>query len=427
MIKRSFFGLAKPKVLYERADIFPMLQEVPSPAQVTFFVDVPYERADLLTIQAGDAVDSGQKVQPTAGNPAYVIASLGGAVSSIFPQTGNFGKKYTGITITVGKDNSAAVDNSFQGGGQTPDLDTIKDFLRCVPGGLPEGLFSAADKVQTIVIEGVDEDLLGMTRPYIVKHEMAALKKGIAVLEKATGVKRIVLTVPFSMASEGGASGAEVKTLKQQYPAANPRLVARDCLGVIVPAETDCETAGLCFISAEAVVSLGKAYETGAIPNRKIITVVKKNGEKALASAVLGTPVGDVLSACSETVNENDRLILGGPMTGTAVYSESYPVGVDTDIIMVQDAGALPAVVDRACINCGECVRMCPANVPVNVLIRYLMAGEYNEAADRCDLHACIGCGLCAFVCSVNIPIFQYIKLGKYEFARLNAAEANDA
>ena len=71
-----------------------MLQEVPSPAQVTFFVDVPYERADLLTIQAGDAVDSGQKVQPTAGNPAYVIASLGGAVSSIFPQTGNHAGQY---------------------------------------------------------------------------------------------------------------------------------------------------------------------------------------------------------------------------------------------------------------------------------------------------------------------------------------------
>jgi electron transport complex protein RnfC len=256
---------------------------------------------------------------------------------------------------------------------------------------------------------------------------MAALKQGIAVLRKISKAGQIVLTIPFSMASEGGAAGVEVKTLKPEYPAANPRLVARDCLGITVPAESGCEAAGLCFISAEAVVSLGKACETGIVPNRKTITVIKRNGEKMMASAAIGTPVGDVLNACSERVDENDRLVFGGPMTGAAVFSETHPVGADTDIIMVQDAGQIPVVVDRACINCGECVRICPARVPVNMLIRYLGAGDYSAAVDQYDLLSCIECGLCSFICPANIPVFQYIKLGKYEFARLNAAEADHA
>lgn len=425
MIKRSFFGLVKPGVRYERTDIFPMLQEVPGPAQVTFLVDAPFERRDQLAVQTGDVIRSGQKIQPINGCPAYATASLGGTVSSIFSHTGNFGKKYTGITIDVNP--SAASDDGFQNAGKEPSLAVVSAFLRDVPGGLPEGLLSHADTINIIVIEGADVDLMGITRTYIVKHEMAALKQGIAVLQKISKTGRIVLTLPFSMASEGGSSGAEVKILKADYPAANSRMVARDCLGVTVPAGASCESAGICFISAEAVVSLGKAYETGMVPSRKIITVVKKNGEKVLVSAALGTPVGDVLNLCSETVNENDRLIFGGPMTGTAVVSETCPVAADTDIIMVQAAGLIPAVVDRACVNCGECVRICPARVPVNVLVRYLAAGEYSEAVDRCDLNSCIECGLCGYVCPANIPVFQYIKLGKYEFARLNAAEADNA
>ncbi len=425
MIKRSFFGFAKPNVQYERADIFPMRQEIPAPAQVTFLADVPYERADLLTIQTGDAVGSGQKIQPVNGNPAYVTAAAGGVISSISSHIGNFGKKYTAITIDVDKD--AVVDTQLQEAGKELTMGTIADLLRCVPGGLPDGLFNGSDALDTIVVQGADEDLLGITQPYIVKQEMSSLKQGVALLQKVTGAKRVVLTVPFSMASEGGASGAEVKTLSPKYPAANPRLIARDCLGITIPAGSTCEAAGICFISAEAVAALGKAYETGTIPNRKIITVVKRSGEKMLVSAVIGTPAGDVLAACSETLNANDRFVFGGPMTGSAAVSESDPVGVDTDIIIVQDSAALPAVVDRSCINCGECVRMCPANVPVNILIRYLAAGEYSDAVDQCDLLSCIECGLCAFVCPVNIPIFQYIKLGKYEFASLNTAEADDA
>lgn len=426
MIRRSFFGVVKPCVRYEKTDGFPMLQKVPEPSRITFFVEADFVRRDQLAFKTGDGVESGQKIQPVLGNLAYAEASLGGTVTSVFSHTGNFGKKYTGITITVDKGKTAA-GSRFQEAGRDITIETAGNFLRCIPGGLPDGLFAFADKIHTIVIQGADEDVLGVTRAYTVKHEMAALKQGIDVLRKISGARQIVLTIPGAMASEGGTAGVEIKTLKPEYPAANPRLVARDCLGITVPAGSACEEAGICFISAEAVASLGKARDTGMVPSRKMITVIKKSGEKVMASAVIGTPVGDVLTACSEKVNENDRIVFGGPMTGSAVFSESHPVEADTDIVIVQDAGQIPGVADRSCINCGDCVRICPARVPVNMLIRYLGAGDYATAADQYDLLSCIECGLCAFACPANIPVFQYIKLGKYEFARHNAAEAEHA
>ena len=114
-------------------------------------------------------------------------------------------------------------------------------------------------------------------------------------------------------------------------------------------------------------------------------------------------------------------------MTGKAVYSEDAPIMADTDALMVQDKKEIPGNSDTHCINCGECVRACPANVPVNMLVRLLENGLYEEAVEQYDLFSCIECGICSYVCMVRIPLFHYIMLGKFEFARSGTAEGSDA
>ncbi len=65
-------------------------------------------------------------------------------------------------------------------------------------------------------------------------------------------------------------------------------------------------------------------------------------------------------------------------MTGSAAYSADYPVQADTDAIIVQDRESIALVSDYPCINCGECIRTCPANIPINILVRFLEAGQYE-------------------------------------------------
>ena len=114
-------------------------------------------------------------------------------------------------------------------------------------------------------------------------------------------------------------------------------------------------------------------------------------------------------------------------MTGSSIYSVDLPVQADTDAIMVQDKDRIDLVSDYPCINCGECVRACPANIPVNMLVRFLEAGQYEDAAYQYDLYSCIECGLCSFVCVSKMPIFHYIKLAKYELDRIRTVEAMNA
>jgi electron transport complex protein RnfC len=177
-------------------------------------------------------------------------------------------------------------------------------------------------------------------------------------------------------------------------------------------------------MSAEAVASIGNAIGTGKIPTDKILTLIKKDGSTTLVSVKIGTPVAEVFKTCDIEVNEKDRVVFGGPLTGSAIYSEDHPILPDTNAILVQDKDNIPLVSDYPCVNCGECIRICPARIQVSMLVRLLEAGHYEEAATSYDLHSCIECGLCSFVCVARIPIFQYIRLAKYELDRIKLAEA---
>ena len=79
-----------------------------------------------------------------------------------------------------------------------------------------------------------------------------------------------------------------------------------------------------------------KAFNEVSIPVTKTLTFIDKNGEKTLVSARIGTPVSKIIKAFNVTLNEQDRIIFGGPMTVSSIYSEDYPVQADTVAIIVQ-------------------------------------------------------------------------------------------
>jgi electron transport complex protein RnfC len=429
MIKRSFIGLTKPLLKYEALDVRTSAPSVIQPSKkVTLLLDKAFDIKDTLLFKIGDTVKTGQKLSYSEDSDAYVISSVTGTISSIAPLNADYGKTYTAITIDVSENEE--IDEQFSTLVKEPTIDTIKDYLAFIPGNLPAGLFPSIDTsppIETIVISGVDRDLFITTNQNTVLVDGKAIKQGVQILKQITGIDNIIIVSSDHLMQDAGISGAEVRVVDPEYPASLPHLIMRDVLGQVVPAGKNCEDIGVSFISAEAVASIGKAFIDGQIPFYKHLNLIKKNGSSMLISARIGTPISDILNAFDVTLNEKDRLILGGPMTGSAVYSEDFPVLPDMDAIMVQDRDDIPFVSDYPCINCGECIRICPANIPINMLVRFLEAGQYEEAADQYDLYSCIECGLCSFVCVSKMPVFHYIKLAKYELGRITTAEATNA
>ncbi len=422
MIKKSFFGLAKPRIEYGDIGLVSDCIELSTPGKVTLLAEKKSQGSNSILIKNGDHVKAGQKLTVFSGSDEYVISTMAGTVSSLMPYSGDMGRQY--ISIEIKSDGSDDVDDEFANMAGNPTLSNIREFLACIPGTLPE-LFSDAEKsVKTIAVTGMDPDMSVSAWQYTVRYDIASVKKGIEVIKKATGIDNVVMIASKSLMQDASLTKSEVKTIDDAYPSANPKLIAKNVFNVEVPAGKTCEDMGIYFVNVETAASLGKAFSKGKIPQRKMVTVIGKDGTKRMVSAVIGTPIVDLLSAAGISVKSRDRIINGGLMTGDAMYSTDQPVLADTDAIIVQDQADIASVSDSACINCGECVRMCPATIQVNLLVRFLEAGEYEEAADNYDLLSCIDCGLCSFVCTAKMPVFQYIRLAKYEYARIKAEEA---
>jgi H+/Na+-translocating ferredoxin:NAD+ oxidoreductase subunit C len=424
MIKRSFIGLLKPRLEYGSVADTPSLKQIPTPKEITLLSNCPFDKKNLL-FKKKATVKTGQKLLLYKESDEYVVSSVTGQVASISSYTGDFGRSCTAITIEVADDEET--DDEFKDISKDASLETIKNFLAFAPGNPPVKLFSDKDKsINTIVVCCADSDLLITTNRYIVKSDINAVKNGINILKTVTGVNDIIMVASQSQMHELSATGEKVKQVNDTYPSALPHLIMKDILGKVVPAGKNPEDIGVCFISAEAVASIGNAFNSGQIPVTKTFTLVNKDGSKTLVSARIGTPASDIFTALNITLNENDRIIFGGPMTGSSVYSEDYPVQPDTDAIIVQDRDDIPVISDYPCTNCGDCLRVCPVNIQVGMLVRLLEGGHYEEAADQYDLYSCIECGLCSYVCVSGMPIFQYIRSAKYELGRANTAEATN-
>ncbi|MGD9175829.1 MAG: electron transport complex protein RnfC, partial [Desulfobacterales bacterium] len=382
MIKKAFLGLSLPQIRYETLPVhLPESEKLPAPKSITLYHPLidPYNIPSTLGI--GDSVKTGQKLALYPDEKHYVISPISGRISSLSPYTGDFGKNF--VAITIARDDSKAIDETFREKIQTPSFELLSDYLIGAPGAPPlETLAKSNGNIKTIVIRGLDPDPMVDTSQYIAQSRMKDLKKGIHILKEVTDVQDVVLFTAGETVQGYGHIGARVAAVKTQYPAALPPMVMKNVLGQVLPAGQTCEDLGVCFFSVEAVISIGSAFESGQIPTVKTLTFIKKDGTCKILEICIGTPIRYILEAYGETVNEFDRIILGGPMTGSAIYALDHPVGADTDAVIVVDRDKAAYASDYPCINCGECVRICPAKIQVNMLVRFLEANQYEEAAD---------------------------------------------
>ncbi len=299
----------------------------------------------------------------------------------------------------------------------------------------PEGLV-----IDTLIVNGAEcepyiscDDLLMRTQP-------EAILQGARLIRHLLGAARILVGIednkPQALAAMHQArtqwptEHIEIITIPTRYPAGGERQLIYTLTGRMVPSGRLPAHIGVGCHNVGTLAAIAQAVYAGQPLISRIVTVsghgVRQPGNFQVA---IGTPVSALIAAAGGYRERAPRLIQGGPMMGFALPHDQLPIIKTSNCILVPGDEELgnpqPA---QACIRCGACQPVCPAQLLPQQLYWFAKAQDFAALEDY-HLFDCIECGCCAYVCPSHIPLVQYYRFAKHSIRtqqqeRHSAAEA---
>ena len=207
--------------------------------------------------------------------------------------------------------------------------------------------------------------------------------------------------------------GIRLHVLRTRYPQGAEKQLIQSVTGrQVPPGGLPADVACIVF-NAHTCWCVNCLAEEG-LPSIQRVVTVSGPGVAAPSNFLcrVGTPVSALVEAAGGLKEDVDKIVLGGPMMGSAVFDLSVPVIKGTNAVL----GLMPnqnlAIENPVCIRCGRCVAACPMHLQPLYLYAAERKGEIGEL-ERLHITDCIECGCCAYVCPGRLQLVQAFKDGK--------------
>ncbi len=263
---------------------------------------------------------------------------------------------------------------------------------------------------EILMVLCADEEPLLQTQRHVLREAPEKVIEGATLFQKAVGAKRLVFAVS---GDQTNLVSGETVGVEKRYPSGHPEILMARTTGRYRLSEGR-PRKDVYLINAETAMAACRAVREGRPVLEKTVTVGQEGSMSVVVRVPLGTPFSRVLENMGLKAEDGDRLFTGGPLSGVAQFDPEAPVTKGTDGLFLQKGRGVFCYEDVACIGCGQCVKVCPMKIPVNMMTRNCEFGRIVEALDY-DLDSCIECGLCAYVCTSRRPLLQYIQFAKKE------------
>ncbi len=280
--------------------------------------------------------------------------------------------------------------------------------------------------IHTLILNGAE------CEPYISCDEMlmrerpAEIVLGAQILQKATGAESTVIAIEDQMGEvrralepaikDTGSTDISLIRIKSIYPEGGERQLIQVLTGQEVPEGGYPADIGLICNNVATAAAVATAVTEGKPLLERYVTVTG-NGivEPRNFMALLGTPVSHLVAQCGGYTGDVARIVVGGPMMGYSLPSDQQPVVKASNCILVLTAQDLESPQpEMPCINCGECARVCPAQLLPQELHWQIKNAQWEDT-ESYHLSACIECGCCDLVCPSHIPLVEWFHFAKGE------------
>lgn len=410
------------------------LVSAPVPAKVILPVQQHLGAPNEPVVKVGDEVRQGQTVADTAKFvSAPVHTPIAGKVTRIEPLPTASGLAVLSVVVEAGGE--AAPSDPVAGAPRSLDALAPEEIRRIVREAGIVGLGGAAfpshvklspppeKQIEAIIINGCE------CEPYITIDHRLMLERtgdlifGARVVAKAVGARRIIFGIednkPDAIAQVQKTLAetrqeAEVVRLKTKYPQGGEKMLIRAILGREVPSGGLPMDVGAVVHNVGTTIAMAEAVRFGTPLTRRAVTVTGSGVREPKNLVVcVGTPFRDVVEACGGLTEDAAKVVMGGPMTGTAVSSLEVPVVKATSCILVLNrADAKADLRESDCIRCGRCLQACPVGLMPTFIAQHAKGKNWDRARE-CHVMDCIECGCCGYTCPSRIPLVQYMKLAK--------------
>ena len=381
-------------------------------------------------VRIGDKVKLYQKIADSnALVSAPVHSSVSGVVLDIREHPSPNGLSV--MSIIIEKSDEKEMNLDYDAGAESYDAKRILGLIREAGiVGLGGAAFPTHVKLQpkkhvdTLIVNGCECEPY-LTADYrLMLEKTEEIVKGIRLELKVLDIESAIVAIednkPMAVQAMKNALAGDkdisVVTLKTKYPEGAEKLLIKVLLGRKCKHSSLPSDVGVLVSNVATCRAVHDAVYCKKPLVERVVTVTGdvRNPKNLLVR--IGTQFSDVIKFCGGHTGVASKLISGGPMMGTANFTDEVPVTKATTGIIVMDK--IDRHKEMHCIGCGRCVDACPYDLMPTIIAKASAKSNW-QLAELYYAMECMECGCCAYVCPSRIPLVQHIRLAKQEISKL--------
>lgn len=428
---------AEHKTVSNRTPIAPG----PKPAQLVLPLNMHLGAPARPIVAVGDRVLKGQMLAEPAGTVSAALhAPTSGTVVALGPRPIQHPSGMDALCIVLEPDGEdrwmerrPVADHTRLGPGKLIALLRDAGVAGLGGAGFPTSVkvnLGDHQRVEQLIINAVECEPYITADDRLMRERADEIVLGIQILQYLLNPHDTLIGIednkPEAIAALRAAcadSDVEIRVVPTKYPSGGEKQLIQLLTGKEVPSGSIPAQCGVVCQNVGTAWAVKRAVHDGEPLLSRITTVtgdaVARPGNYEVW---LGTPVADLLHHAGVDKERLGRLVMGGPMMGFTLHDPSVPVVKTSNCVIAASAEELPEPPpEQACIRCGACAEVCPANLLPQQLYWYAKTDDF-ERAQHHNLMDCIECGACAYVCPSHIPLVQYYRYAKGEI-RTQTAE----
>ena len=381
-------------------------------------------------VEKGDRVLVGQLIGDTdAFVSAPIHSSVSGTVKDIETQRNAMGGQDTLVVIET--DKLQEMDPSIK----VPEVNNLEEFVKAVRTSGLVGLGGASfpthikynpkniDEVHTLIVNGAEcepfitsdhrtmlEDTQDIIDGMLLIMKYLNLDEGFIGIEDNKQDAIAKLNEEFA---KQGLTNLHTFPLQARYPKGAERVLVYEITGKTMDAGVLPAELGVILSNVTSVAFVGQYFRTGVpLVNKRMTVDGDAVAEPKNIVAPIGSLVSDVIAFCGGYKEDPKKILMGGPMMGRAIPSDSMPIVKNNNAILAFSKQQALIPEETACINCGRCHKACPFKLLPTAFADAYQAKD-AERLSYLKIMQCMECGSCSFVCPARRPLAFINKLSK--------------